>query len=156
MKLAGGLSEAKPSCRLPVSAFSIVPDFVVILASWSGAEASHIIELNTSSITALHCFRPFSQSAGSPANTDFIILAFLPIGHQPYHSRACMCPDTRAYIIDDDICKTKLFHHICHTLCLIIAHSLPHHSSHRGARTPACLFHNGPGPGMPPFGSPEF
>ena len=32
MKLAGGLSEAKTSCPLPISAFSIVPDFVVFVA----------------------------------------------------------------------------------------------------------------------------
>ena len=71
LKSAGGLSEAKPSCRLLISVFSIVPDFVVFPASWSGADASHIPALNTSSIHPLRCFRTFDSTDGSPANTDF-------------------------------------------------------------------------------------
>ena len=47
--LEEGLSEAKPSCPLPIPAFSVFPDFVVFPASWSGADASHIPALNTSS-----------------------------------------------------------------------------------------------------------
>ena len=58
MKLAERLSEPKVSCSLPISAFSIVPNFVVLLASWSGAEASRTHDLNTSSTSPLHCFRP--------------------------------------------------------------------------------------------------
>ena len=45
MKLAERLSEPKVSCSLPISAFSIVPNFVVLLASWSGAEASRTHDL---------------------------------------------------------------------------------------------------------------
>ena len=71
--LEEGLSEAKPSCPLPIPAFSVFPDFVVFPASWSGADASHIPALNTSSIHPLHCFRTFCQQDGSPANTDFML-----------------------------------------------------------------------------------
>ena len=58
MKLAEGLSEPKASCSLPISVFSIVPNFMVLLASWSRAEASRTHDLNTSSTSPLHCFRP--------------------------------------------------------------------------------------------------
>ena len=39
----------------------------------SGADASHIPALNTSSTSALRCFRTFRQQGGSPANTDLYI-----------------------------------------------------------------------------------
>ena len=40
----------------------------------SGADASHIPALNTSSIPALHCFRTFRQQEGSPTNPDSSLL----------------------------------------------------------------------------------
>ena len=68
------VSEAEPSSSLLIPGFSVFPDFVVFPASWSGADASHIPALNTSSTHALLCFRTFySQSSGSPANTDLLI-----------------------------------------------------------------------------------
>ena len=68
------VSEAEPSSSLLIPGFSVFPDFVVFPASWSGADASHIPALNTSSTHALTCFRTFySQSSGSPANTDLLI-----------------------------------------------------------------------------------
>ena len=70
MKLAERLSEPKASCSLPISAFSIVPNFLVLLASWSGAEASRTHDLNTSSTSPLHCFRSICPSSNSPANPD--------------------------------------------------------------------------------------
>ena len=68
-----GLFEAEPSSSLLIPGFSVFPDFVVFPASWSGADASHIPALNTSSTSALHCFRTFSQQEGSPTNTDFTL-----------------------------------------------------------------------------------
>ena len=62
MKLAGGLSETKASCPLPISAFSIVLDFIVLLASWSGAEVTPTHALNTSSIYCFGVFVRFTQS----------------------------------------------------------------------------------------------
>ena len=62
LKLAGGLSETKASCPLPISALSIVPDFIVSLASWSGAEATRTHALNTSSIYCFGVFVRFTQS----------------------------------------------------------------------------------------------
>ena len=67
------VSEAEPSSSLLIPGFSVSPDFVVFPASWSGADASHIPALNTSSIHPLHCFRTFCQQAGSPTNTDFTL-----------------------------------------------------------------------------------
>ena len=61
LKSAGGLSETKASCLLLISAFSIVPDFVVCLASWSGAEATPTHALNTSSIYCFGVFGPLTQ-----------------------------------------------------------------------------------------------
>ena len=50
LKLAERLSEAKPSCSLPISGFSMFPDFVIFLVLWSGAEAANTFPQNTSSI----------------------------------------------------------------------------------------------------------
>ena len=47
-KLAERLSEAKPSCSLPISVFSMFPDFVIFLVLWSGAETADIFPQNTS------------------------------------------------------------------------------------------------------------
>ena len=38
---ASELSETKASCPMPSFAFSALADFLVLLASWSGAGASH-------------------------------------------------------------------------------------------------------------------
>ena len=43
------LSEAQPSSSLLTPGFSVSPDPVVFPASWSGADASHLSALNTSS-----------------------------------------------------------------------------------------------------------
>ena len=67
------VSEAEPSSSLLIPVFSVFPDFVVFPASWSGADASHIPALNTSSTSALHCFRPVYSLTVSPTNTDFTI-----------------------------------------------------------------------------------
>ncbi len=66
--------EAKPSSSLLIPVFSVSPDPVVFPASWSGADASHLPALNTSSITARHCLRTFSRRLVPPTNTDFIKL----------------------------------------------------------------------------------
>ena len=50
LKLAERLSETKSSCSLPISVFSMFPDFVIFLVLWSGAEAANIFPQNTSSI----------------------------------------------------------------------------------------------------------
>ena len=50
LKLAERLSETKSSCSLPISVFSMFPDFVIFLVLWSGAEATNIFPQNTSSI----------------------------------------------------------------------------------------------------------
>ena len=68
------VSEAEPSSSLLLPGFSVFPDFVVFPASWSGADASHIPALITSSTSELHCFRTFRQQEGSPANTDLTLL----------------------------------------------------------------------------------
>ena len=86
------VSEAEPSSSLLIPGFSVFPDFVVFPASWSGADATHIPALNTSSTSALHCFRTFCQQDGSPTNTDLLINSidcyleqcFFPI--QVFHS----------------------------------------------------------------------
>ena len=78
MKLAERLSEPKVSCSLPISAFSIVPNFLVLLASWSGAEASRTHDLNTSSTSPLHCFRPMCSPPDSPHKSRFIQLSPAP------------------------------------------------------------------------------
>ena len=44
---ASELSETKASCPMPGFAFSVLADFLVLLASWSGADASHTSALNT-------------------------------------------------------------------------------------------------------------
>ena len=64
--LEEGLSEAKLSCPLPIPVFSVFPDLVVFPASWSGADASHLPALNTSSTHALHCFRPICSIIRPP------------------------------------------------------------------------------------------
>ena len=69
------VSEAEPSSSLLIPGFSVFPDFVVFPASWSGADASHIPALNTSSTSALHCFRMFDSTAGSPTNTDLRLIS---------------------------------------------------------------------------------
>ena len=73
------LSEAEPSSSLLIPDFSVFPDFVVFPASWSGADASHIPALNTSPTSALHCFRTFHQSVGSPTNTEFYFVRSIMI-----------------------------------------------------------------------------
>ena len=73
LESAGGSSEPKASYRLLISAFSIVPDFLVFAAPSPGAEATHTPVLNTSSTHPLHCFRTFYSDSGSPTNTDLII-----------------------------------------------------------------------------------
>ena len=73
------MSEPKVSCPLLISVFSIVSDFVVFPASWSGADASHIPALNTSSIHPLRCFRIFYYIDGSPTNTDFYFVRSIMI-----------------------------------------------------------------------------
>ena len=62
LKSAGGLSEAKTSCPLLISARSIVPDFLVFAATELGAEATHTHALNTSSIYCFGVFVRFTQS----------------------------------------------------------------------------------------------
>ena len=71
------VSEAEPSSSLLIPGFSVFPDFVVFPASWSGADASHIPALNTSSTSAFHCFRTFLQSSGSPRKSRFVYSAGL-------------------------------------------------------------------------------
>ena len=56
LKLAGGLFETKSSCPLTISVLSIIPDLIVLLASWSGAEATRIHALNTSSTYSASVF----------------------------------------------------------------------------------------------------
>ena len=48
LKLAERLSEAKPSCSLPISGFNMFPDFVIFLVLWSGAEAADTFSQNMS------------------------------------------------------------------------------------------------------------
>ena len=67
------VSEAEPSSSLLIPGFSVFPDFVVFPASWSGADASHIPALNTSSITSLRCFWTF-YSDRSPDKYRFVYL----------------------------------------------------------------------------------
>ena len=50
LKLAARMSEKKSSFPLPISVFSMFPDFVIFLVLWSGAEAANIFPQNTSSI----------------------------------------------------------------------------------------------------------
>ena len=47
---------------MPSFAFSVLADFLVLLASWSGADASHTSALNTSSTHLLRGFRTFHRS----------------------------------------------------------------------------------------------
>ncbi len=54
---ASELSETKASCPMPGFAFSVLADLLVLPASWSGADASHTSELNTSSTHLLRDFR---------------------------------------------------------------------------------------------------
>ena len=70
------MSEAEPSSSLLIPAFSVFPDFVVFPASWSGTDASHIPALNTSSTSALHCFRPIYSITVSLTNTDLQLDVF--------------------------------------------------------------------------------
>ena len=70
------VSEAEPSSSLQIPAFSVFPDFVVFPASWSGADASHIPALNTSSTPALRCFRPVYSITVSLTNTDLQLDVF--------------------------------------------------------------------------------
>ena len=62
LKSAGGLSEAKTSCPLLISARSIVPDFLVFAATELGAEVTPTHALNTSSIYCFGVFVRFTQS----------------------------------------------------------------------------------------------
>ena len=64
------MSETKSSCRLLISAFSIVSDFIVFPASWSGADASHIPALKEISKRRFAVFW-FSQAGRPPANAAF-------------------------------------------------------------------------------------
>ena len=109
-----GLSEAKPSSSLLIPGFSVFPDFVVFPASWSGADATHIPALNTSSTSALHCFRTFCQQDGSPTNTDLLINSidcyleqcFFPI--QVFHS--VIFRESYIYIhLVSGVCADELF-----------------------------------------------
>ena len=108
------LSEAKPSSSLLIPGFSVFPDFVVFPASWSGADATHIPALNTSSTSALHCFRTFCQQDGSPTNTDLLINSidcyleqcFFPI--QVFHS--VIFRESYIYIhLVSGVCADELF-----------------------------------------------
>ena len=56
---ASELSETKASCPMLSFAFSVLADFLVLLASWSGADASHTSALNTSLTHLLRGFRTF-------------------------------------------------------------------------------------------------
>ncbi len=75
--LEEGLSEAKPSCPLPIPAFSVFPDFVVFPASWSGDDASHTSALNTSSTHLLRGFRTFHRSCVLTHKSRFSPLVFI-------------------------------------------------------------------------------
>ena len=98
---------------------SVFPDFVVFPASWSGADASHIPALNTSSTHALHCFRTFCQQDGSPTNTDLPLIAHTEHCH---HSRSRMASDHSPDIIDQDIVNAHLLaYELCHILCVFDA-----------------------------------
>ncbi len=108
------VSEAEPSSSLLIPGFSVFPDFVVFPASWSGADASHIPALNTSSTSALHCFRTFCQQDGSPTNTDLLINSidcyleqcFFPI--QVFHS--VIFRESYIYIhLVSGVCADELF-----------------------------------------------
>ena len=72
LKLAGGLSETKASCPLPISALSIVPDFIVLLASWSGAEATPTHALNTYSTHPASVFSSDLLNLRLPGKSRFI------------------------------------------------------------------------------------
>ena len=108
------VSEAEPSSSLLIPGFSVFPDFVVFPASWSGADATHIPALNTSSTSALHCFRTFCQQDGSPTNTDLLINSidcyleqcFFPI--QVFHS--VIFRESYIYIhLVSGVCADELF-----------------------------------------------
>ena len=100
------VSEAEPSSALLIPGFSVFPDFVVFPASWSGADATHILALNTSSTPALRCFRPVYSITVSPTNTD---LSLLLIGHS-FTSIIC------AY--DPAVFEPVLFQQVLHDLII--------------------------------------
>ena len=78
LKSAGGLSEAKTSCPLLISALSIVPDFLVFAASELGAEATRTSALNTLSTHLAPMFSESLFKPESPANPDFTLSDLLP------------------------------------------------------------------------------
>ena len=55
LKSAERLSEAAPSCSLPISAFSMFPDFVIFLVLWSGAASIDTFPQNMSWIPRRFC-----------------------------------------------------------------------------------------------------
>ena len=69
---ASELFETKSSCPMPSFAFSVLADFLVLPASWSGADASHTSALNTSSTHLLRGFRTFFCLLSSHTNPDLI------------------------------------------------------------------------------------
>ena len=108
------VSEAEPSSSLLIPGFSVFPDFVVFPASWSGADASHIPALNTSSTPALRCFRSVYSITVSPTNTDLLINSidcyleqcFFPI--QVFHS--VIFRESYIYIhLVSGVCADELF-----------------------------------------------
>ena len=114
--LEEGLSETKPSCPLPIPAFSVFPDFVVFPASWSGGDASHTSALNTSSTHLLRGFRTFFRLLSSYTNPDLSL-----ISHTEYrcHSRTCMASNYGSDIVDQYIVNTHfLADKFCHIFCI--------------------------------------
>ena len=89
MKLAERLSAPKASCSLPISAFSIVPNFLVLLASWSGAEASRTHDLKGFSKRRFAVFW-FTQAGSSHGKCR--ISETKREGHFSDKKHPCPCP----------------------------------------------------------------
>ena len=64
LNCASELFETKLSCPMHSFVFSVLADFLVLLALWSGAEASHTHALNTSSTYCSSVFGRFASDKG--------------------------------------------------------------------------------------------